>query len=801
MQQPQVNPFHASRSRMQGGAAVAARGAADIPADEAAATASALFSSKPLADELRRDDAAMAEELAILTTHAGRSYRQSPTPQQADQTLGSTIGTGGGLNSTARTHASTATNTLPLHGTGTVSTDQFLTKKREIGLARMSLATKKAEIRKLDDDVDRAEKRLHQQQEQLENTREKFNNFLKHSNLEQDAAVRRADGETKIKQERMLEIKRLSARINHVETEINKIEQQLESCKSYKSFLDDLTKPQWFTDVLISLRVADKTEDILNSTEAAYTRRAAELTAAHQRAVETREEVAQKGETAAGHYGRGAKKLSNAAARPVGNGVGVTDLEASQLPELVPLEIQLEQLQAEMAAEAQAALATATEVISEEVSALPPEKVRAILHSSYPEERIPMHFSDVNQLLEIFINVEEGNLFLIQNCQELEEELERVAMDFMAEKEEMQNMTKQRHAQMESLAEKTRAVQMKMQQLEQRAAALDSTHGGDDTGNGAAGDERGGRGGGGHLSSTNKQVAAPLTPEQLKVKIEQSIASIFRHLTVGDNAVKAAAKALQTKLEAEAAAASASGAAGGGAFDGTGTGVGPEDGAASLGGTMTAGARKGSATTGAGGRAGAKKEPGTTSTGKKVRFGGSGTTPSPNGTVNPLNTTGGQSKRKSKTNPGQANGKSATGGGGATGSGGGGGAAGSEEPSANIGPVEMLTIIENKLEEYHRFITDPANGVEEALIQAVMKASDKERRRQARVVHLAKQASEHEERSRRALERAEAPVVRRTGKPVHPRSHYVPERDQKEMEASAARRAKAAEEDGAEFFR
>eukprot|EP00796_Vickermania_ingenoplastis_P013227 gene13227-9073_t len=622
-------------------------------------------SSKLLADEIRRDDAAMSKELAALAPRSSRFYRlQQKEAQQQN-----------GLHAMRNEDAVAA---VEVHEK--VTMDEFIAKKREVGLVHMSLATKRSEIRKLDEEIDCAEKKLHQQQEQLENTREKFNNFLKHSNLEQDAAVRRADAETKAKQSKKVEIKKLSARINHIELEIRKAEVQVETCKMYKKFLDDLAKPRWFFDVLIDLRVADQMDEILMHTESEFEHRSAILKKNYEKEVALREEKARALE--------GANKF-----RKFSQFSEVEEDEQEE--ELVPLETQLEQLHQSLENKAQQRVQEVTEQTKEEVNALTVEEVREILENNYDENRKPTYYTDVEQLLDVFINVEEGNLFLIQNCQELEEELERVATEYLGEKNETMAMTKQRHAQMLALAEKIRAAQQKMKQLEQRFADLEK-----------------------HVPSQvnpadkDKPVdpkAPPeeLTPEQFKVEVEKIITRIFRTLSAGDTIIKSLSSVQHTtERETE-----------------DNFGFGAEE----------------PASPGV-----AAKKP------KKVKK--TGARAAPNGVA--------KSKDLSRKSTAPSNGS-------------GSGNSDSSEAGSNMGPVEMLTIIENKLEEYHRYISDSGNGIEEALIQNVMKASDKERRRQARLIHMAKQAEEQEEKSRRALERSRAPVVRRTGKPVLPRSRLL----------------------------
>lgn len=622
-------------------------------------------SSKQLAAEIRKDDAAMATHLAVLAPHSSRYYRLRQLENER-----------AGADAFAK-DAGAEDKVATVEVYEKVTMDEFIAKKREVGLVHKSLATKRAEIRKLDEEIDCAEKKLHQQQEQLENTREKFNNFLKHSNLEQDAAVRRADMETKAKQSKKIEIKKLSARINHIELEIRKGEVQVETCKLYKKFLDDLAKPRWFYDVLIELRIAEKVEGVLQATEAEYEKKSASVKKMYDNEVKMREESARLVENA--------NKFRKASA------LGELESPVDE-DELVPLEAQLEKLHHSLEEKAQVKVEEISEQIREEVNALTLDEVRSALERDYEENQKPTYYTDVDQLLDVFINVEEGNLFLIQNCQELEEELERVANEHHAEKSETLAMTKQRHMQMQALAEKIRGAQVKLRQLEQRASDLEK-----------------------HVPSTGKDdkndkkgVPEELSPEQFKVEVEKIITKLFRTLSSGDAVIKSLTTQQQLQEREQL-----------------------NQGEDNLGGGDE------------GMSGGSKKSP----------RGPSKASPRAEG---PKRT----AKKKEKANGGAAKSTQQTEG-------------SSETAGSNMGPVEMLTIIENKLEEYHRYISDPQNAVEEPLIQQVMKASDKERRRQARLIHMEKQAREQEAKSRRALERSRAPVLRRTGKPVLPRSRWV----------------------------
>lgn len=752
-----------------------------------ATSAQLLESSKLLANEVRRDDANMSKELAVLAPRSNRFYRlQEKMKKAASGSTTESAAVGMGLRSASGQRKRSIDAVASVEINEKITMDEFIAKKREVGLVHMSLATKRTEIRKLEEEIDCAEKKLHQQQEQLENTHEKFNNFLKHSNLEQDAAVRRADAETKAKQSKKVEIKKLSARINHVELEIRKAELQVETCKMYKKFLDDLTKPRWFFDVLIDLRVADKMNEILMLTETEFEQKSSILRQRYEKEASYREERM--------------RVLTESTVKGGGRSSFEGDVEEQ---EIVPLSLQLEQLHDTLEKQVQEEVKEVKEKIQAEVNALTVEEVRDILERDYDESRKPTYYTNVEQLLDIFINVEEGNLFLIQNCQELEEELERVASEYMAEKNETMVMTRQRHAQMSALAEKIRGAQTKLRQLDDRTSDIEK-HVPSKSGTAEGSGKNNNSSGVGNRKDPKNTNAnndnggssgVKLTPEQFKVEVEHIITRIFRTLTSGDALIKS----LYASVVSQTSSTMSNGILNQGmgkhhrdhevpfSMDSLGQ-HGEHEFSHSRRGSSFGGSNNGE-----GGLIGVGNGSGGGSGGlanKKKANGPSGSQGKDHGRVKKSDMKGGfrghshsppnaaqrsgSSKKKKGKDDNNGNSLNGPDGGAAvtttTAANGGHHSHSDQGAGSNMGPVEMLTIIENKLEEYHRTISDGRNGVEEGLIQQVMKASDKERRRQARLVHMAKQAQDQEERSRRALERSQAPIVRCIGKPFLPRS-------------------------------
>jgi len=89
---------------------------------------------------------------------------------------------------------------------------------------------------------------------------------------------------------------------------------------------------------------------------------------------------------------------------------------------------------------------------------------------SESDSDIPMYFTEPQQLLDIFANLEETNLFLIENCQETEEAIEDLNQKFEAEKAKTHKETAELTRQMEELKAQIDAEKEKALQLEARSS-------------------------------------------------------------------------------------------------------------------------------------------------------------------------------------------------------------------------------------------------------------------------------------------------------------------------------------------
>ena len=131
----------------------------------------------------------------------------------------------------------------------------FIAKKREIFLLQMSLDTKRAEIKKLEERARQREEALKKSEQMLEEDALRFDAFLKENDEKVQEAIKRAEMEAKAKQDKLLEIKRLNTAIAALRSEMNKHEEQLEDCKRYKEFMDTITPPEWFEQQANKLQV------------------------------------------------------------------------------------------------------------------------------------------------------------------------------------------------------------------------------------------------------------------------------------------------------------------------------------------------------------------------------------------------------------------------------------------------------------------------------------------------------------------------------------------------------------------
>merc|ERR1712072_927527 len=136
---------------------------------------------------------------------------------------------------------------------------EFISKKREMFLVQMSLDTKKAEIKKLEEAAKKREEMLDRSEKMLQEYQDKFEEFLKKNDKMAHQAIQKAEKEAKAKQDKMTEIKKLNTQIMHLKSKNLKTAEALEDCNRYAEFLESITPKEYKEDELAK-KAARRTE-------------------------------------------------------------------------------------------------------------------------------------------------------------------------------------------------------------------------------------------------------------------------------------------------------------------------------------------------------------------------------------------------------------------------------------------------------------------------------------------------------------------------------------------------------------
>ena len=296
----------------------------------------------------------------------------------------------------------------------------FVAKKREMFLVQYSLGVKRDEMRKLEEIAQAEEHKLEKAEQFLEEDAMMFDEFLKENDKNSVEAIKLAEQETKAKMEKVGEIKKIQAQITALKSEISKNEDQLKEYQTYKKFLEDLTPPEWKAD-REKRRALRRTERMKKRAE--ETARAP-TTPLHPSTPSKRSSITNRAPRSQG----GRRKTSTAHADS-------ESLVSGTSAEAVPTEEDYDS-----------------------------------------DDSCELFFNDPKQLLNIFAELEEQNLSLIQNSQETEEALDEMKQTIEATKAKMNKETEVLKAQISSLESQITAEEEKSKELEHKSKMFSYGH-------------------------------------------------------------------------------------------------------------------------------------------------------------------------------------------------------------------------------------------------------------------------------------------------------------------------------------
>ncbi|KAL9643335.1 hypothetical protein ABK040_014790 [Willaertia magna] len=262
----------------------------------------------------------------------------------------------------------------------------FIEKKRQMFLIQMSIDTKNFEIKKLDKKATKREQKLLQLEQELKQQTQAFDDFLALNDIRAVEAIKKAEDETKAKQAKQNEIKKLNARIAAINTDIAKLDEQLENCRRYKEFLDKLTPPEEIKRIQEMKR--KKKEERLKSNKSSSS--------------STNNSFRERNEE---------EKIE------------------TKLTVIAPIENQ---------------------------------------ESDDEFDEDEMYFTKPEQLLNIYSELEENNLFLIQNTEEIQEQLEEIQKVYRETKKKMTAEAENLQSQIDSLNEQIEIEQQKLKAISER---------------------------------------------------------------------------------------------------------------------------------------------------------------------------------------------------------------------------------------------------------------------------------------------------------------------------------------------
>ncbi|XP_073809450.1 cilia- and flagella-associated protein 100 isoform X1 [Danio rerio] len=125
------------------------------------------------------------------------------------------------------------------------SMHEYIAKKRELFLLEYSLEVKRGEIQLLEQMAAEEEEKLSRAEKFLEDDTILFEEFLKENDKNSVEAIKVAEQETKVKLEKVAEIKKITSKMVAIRSDISKYEDILKEYKNYKEFLLMLSPQEW----------------------------------------------------------------------------------------------------------------------------------------------------------------------------------------------------------------------------------------------------------------------------------------------------------------------------------------------------------------------------------------------------------------------------------------------------------------------------------------------------------------------------------------------------------------------------
>ncbi|ERE66680.1 coiled-coil domain-containing protein 37 [Cricetulus griseus] len=266
--------------------------------------------------------------------------------------------------------------------------NDYMQQKRSMFLLQYALAMKRNEIQRLEMLATREENRLEKAEKFLEKDATLFDEFLRENDRSSVQAMKLAEKESKIKMEKIIEIRDLTAQIMNIKSEISKFEDTLQHYKIYKDFLYKLSPKEWLDEQeekRLALRKAKEPGD--------STKDSSMVTLLGERGSSSKSKT-----TLLWKEVQSLKKSSRSTRS------GQAPSSSQSLPQVG------QPSQPSLYSDLESRMSSSTMPSQDDTDS--------------DGEEMELYFTEPQQLLDVFTQLEEQNLSLIQNTQEMEETLD-----------------------------------------------------------------------------------------------------------------------------------------------------------------------------------------------------------------------------------------------------------------------------------------------------------------------------------------------------------------------------------------
>ncbi|XP_026534030.1 cilia- and flagella-associated protein 100 [Notechis scutatus] len=278
----------------------------------------------------------------------------------------------------------------------------YINQKRQMFLLQYAVTVKKDEIQKLENLAVEEEARLEKAEEDLEKDAAMFDEFLKENDRNSALALKIAEKETKAKLEKIIEIRELTAQMMNIQSEIARFEDTLQEYVVFKDFLYQLSPKEW-REERERRRMKEKANKFNSDNK-------------------EEKSVQSKGKDVQESQDKGRRRIASTTKH---SSFDISNVEpsTSRTPSQIlsrKESFKLSRVSSRQTLKSQQSRKPSVQIAPSE------EKISSELSDEEDDEVPELYFTDPHQLLQLFTELEEQNLSLIQNSQETEETLDEL---------------------------------------------------------------------------------------------------------------------------------------------------------------------------------------------------------------------------------------------------------------------------------------------------------------------------------------------------------------------------------------